>query len=82
MSQWSMAPDWGPLVCKIQPMGLTRKEGDNSAETVTSAGEIMQSALLGTIPGQACGGLCDPSPHSMLWFYLPFPKCDQIPSTV
>ena len=82
VSQWSMAPGWGPPVCKIWPMGLTKKEGASSAQIVTSAGEITQSALLGTIPGQVCGGLCDSSPHSMLWFYLPFPECDQIPSAV
>lgn len=82
VSQRSMAPGWGPPVCKIWSMGLTKKEGASSAQTVTSVGGITQSTLLGTIPGPVCGGLCDSSPHSMLWFYLPFPECDQIPSTV
>lgn len=44
-------PRLWPSTCKIRPMTLTKKEGDDAAQILPSAGERVQSDLLGTVLG-------------------------------
>ena len=77
VSRGSMALDCGPPACKIRPMGLTRKEGDGTTQTIASAGDKCKAPSWG-LCSDKCVVVIVTSPESALCFYLSFLECDQI----